>query len=248
MAYHVLIGSTGKVVYNRALSERTEHTKNKVVANASIAIVLTGDFTNGMPSEAQMKRLQIEIDNLNSMFNFEAILPHAHASPSGCAGNKLNAWLIERYGDHSYLLEEYKRRHAAPTELNPQPVNNPEPKTFLLSRYYTPVEGQDEYYRDSYEDDFKVNCLGNCFSPADGGKLLTDDDNYKVAACPKSYPLGTKLNIEGIGVVTCRDRGGKITESGSLVRLDIYVGVGMSGLSRVKNGPLPHHPRVEVVK
>ncbi|WP_342468194.1 3D domain-containing protein [Bacillus sp. FSL W8-0920] len=42
-------------------------------------------------------------------------------------------------------------------------------------------------------------------------------------ACPPSMAFGTRLNIEGIGVRVCEDRGGAITEG----HIDLYVaGVG----------------------
>ncbi|WP_197197250.1 3D domain-containing protein [Bacillus altitudinis] len=42
-------------------------------------------------------------------------------------------------------------------------------------------------------------------------------------ACPPSMSFGTRLYIEGIGVRTCEDRGGAITEG----HIDLYVaGVG----------------------
>ncbi|MCY7439414.1 3D domain-containing protein [Bacillus altitudinis] len=42
-------------------------------------------------------------------------------------------------------------------------------------------------------------------------------------ACPPSMAFGTRLNIEGIGVRTCEDRGGAITDG----HIDLYVaGVG----------------------
>ncbi|EDW22276.1 hypothetical protein FO510_05495 [Bacillus pumilus] len=42
-------------------------------------------------------------------------------------------------------------------------------------------------------------------------------------ACPPSLAFGTRLNIEGIGVRVCEDRGGAITEG----HIDLYVaGVG----------------------
>lgn len=40
----------------------------------------------------------------------------------------------------------------------------------------------------------------------------------RTAACPPSIPFGTKLEIEGMGVYVCEDRGADITEG----RLDIY--------------------------
>ncbi|MEH7736859.1 3D domain-containing protein [Bacillus pumilus] len=38
-------------------------------------------------------------------------------------------------------------------------------------------------------------------------------------ACPPSMAFGTQLNIEGIGIRTCEDRGGAITEG----HIDLYV-------------------------
>ncbi|MGE1096842.1 3D domain-containing protein [Bacillus altitudinis] len=38
-------------------------------------------------------------------------------------------------------------------------------------------------------------------------------------ACPPSMAFGTRVNIEGIGVRTCEDRGGAITEG----HIDLYV-------------------------
>jgi len=53
-------------------------------------------------------------------------------------------------------------------------------------------------------------------------------------ACPPSIAFGTRLNIEGIGVRTCEDRGGAITEG----HIDLYVaGVGEArnfGRQRIK--------------
>nr|MDF9458042.1 3D domain-containing protein [Bacillus pumilus] len=45
-------------------------------------------------------------------------------------------------------------------------------------------------------------------------------------ACPPSMAFGTRLNIEGIGVRTCEDRGGAITEG----HIDLYV----AGVSEAK--------------
>jgi 3D (Asp-Asp-Asp) domain-containing protein len=39
-------------------------------------------------------------------------------------------------------------------------------------------------------------------------------------ACPSSFPFGTRLNIENIGLRVCEDRGGLIVQN----RLDLYMG------------------------
>lgn len=81
---------------------------------------------------------------------------------------------------------------------------------YNLSRYYTVVPGQRRYYLGrTFEEDFKINCQGNCFITADGYHL-SQKDEYKVVACPPDIKLGTTLHIEGIGDTVCHDRGGSI--------------------------------------
>lgn len=41
----------------------------------------------------------------------------------------------------------------------------------------------------------------------------------RTLACPKAYPFGTKINIEGIGTLVCEDRGGAIKGN----HVDVYV-------------------------
>lgn len=98
-----------------------------------------------------------------------------------------------------------------------------------------------------YKADFEVNCLGNCLSPADGHGEMKQSMAYKIVACPKEYPFGTKFIIEGVGTTVCRDRGGMIKKEENTVRLDIWAGIGMDGLRKIENSPVPHHPKVTVV-
>lgn len=59
-------------------------------------------------------------------------------------------------------------------------------------------------------------------SPGDADYGITASGRHvqqgKTIACPKSIALGTRMEIEGLGVRTCDDRGADITEG----RLDIY--------------------------
>lgn len=81
---------------------------------------------------------------------------------------------------------------------------------YSLSRYYTVVPGQRRYYLGrTFEQDFKINCQGDCFKTANGYQL-SQKDEYKVVACPPDIKLGTTLHIEGIGDTVCHDRGGSI--------------------------------------
>lgn len=73
----------------------------------------------------------------------------------------------------------------------------------------------------SYEADFKINCHGDCRSTADG-YYLKPEDAFKVIACPDKWALGARFYIDGVGEVTCHDRGGAIERG----RLDLWVGIG----------------------
>ena len=100
-----------------------------------------------------------------------------------------------------------------------------------VSTYYTPVKGQVKYFNGSYDRDFYINCSGDCFVTANGHRLV-DADVMKAVACPPTMKLGTILFVEGLGVVTCHDRGGAIKGS----RLDLWVGWGDTGFNRIGNG------------
>ena len=96
-----------------------------------------------------------------------------------------------------------------------------------------------------YAEEFKVNCMGDCLSTASTYRL-SPKDAYEVVACPKEYPFGTKFIING-STFTCWDRGGAITESGDVVRLDIWSGISTDGLNRIRRTPVPENPEVTIV-
>ena len=100
-----------------------------------------------------------------------------------------------------------------------------------VSTYYTPVKGQDKYFNGSYDSDFYINCSGDCFVTA-SGYTLTEKDVKKIVACPSPFKFGTIFDIEGVGEVRCEDRGGAIKGK----RLDLWVGSGNSGYSRIGQG------------
>lgn len=287
ICYHYFIGTDGTTVNIRGLDERPYCTRDMKKNLSSIHVVLAGDTNINPPSSKQLASLKGILVNLNSVYNLKQIIGHKQAnSPTQCPGDHLSDWLKG-------------------ININPPEVHESAPeKKYVLSRYYTPVRDQPDYYRNyegrqlftkalehnviqyqngeflytgeiipvrlgndiqatkmlsgntalkqiiksetEYLAEFKVNCLGSCFSPADGGRLYTDDDAYKSVACPKKYPLGTQFIINGQRM-WCRDRGGAIIENGSIIRLDIYGGVGISGLNRIRNTPVPENPEVVVV-
>lgn len=105
----------------------------------------------------------------------------------------------------------------------------PYEKTFTITAYYSPIEGQERYIRGSLEADRKLN--GNGTHGASGAPVYPG-----MVAAPKTYAFGTKLKIPGIGTVSVQDRGGAIipanAEAQTFDRLDIWMGHGDEGLNR----------------
>ncbi len=207
---------------NRSLSERSAHTRSQRVNLSSIAIVLAGDFEKEYMTSEQLESVHALIKQLDSMYHFEKIIPHRDASPTACPGKNL-----------LFQLEMFWRGDNEETGA----------EVYSVSRYYSPVEGQLRYYGGkTYLEDVKMNCglqkdgsAGDCSTTANGYKLKAEDA-YKVAACPPEMPFGTKLNIDGIGTVTCVDRGSAIKNK----KIDVWAGYGEDGLRMIygRNGGL----------
>jgi 3D (Asp-Asp-Asp) domain-containing protein len=209
--YHFMIGKDGTIKQNRSLSERTGHTRNQRINLRSIAIVVNGDFSHERPTGKQLQSLKALITQLDEQFHFQKIMPHREASPTSCPGKNLEEALKDVWREAD-LGEPYQ-----------------------ISRYYSPVNGQLRYLHGSYLKDVEINCgLTKDGKPSDcthtaNGYLLKAEDAYKVAACPPEMPFGTKLEIDGIGVVTCVDRGGAIKQK----RIDVWAGYGEDGLRMI---------------
>ncbi len=105
----------------------------------------------------------------------------------------------------------------------------PEKRTFLVTGYYSPQEGQSFYLRGNVEDEKKLNGQG---IRGASGKGVHDG----MIAAPKTYAFGTKIKLEGLGIGTVEDRGGAIVVAGerghSYDRLDLWMGYGEEGLKR----------------
>lgn len=269
-AYHFTVGASGHVKQSRCLFERSQHTSNQEIKFDSIGIVLGGNFEHNELTRPMVKSMNDLIDMLQDEFNIQDIQGHCHSKGTACPGKNMRKYLIRHYdipaceGYESDLHEDHEE-HAhveQPRETDPLPdVTNPEmikatrwytdemrveklaSFDMKFSRYYTPVPGQSRYYRDTYEQDFYVNCQGNCFKTADGHTLSHDQAGY-VLACPPNFKHGTKVYIEDWGTATCHDRGGAIKGR----RLDLWSGVGDAGLNNVKNPAFPHgNRRVTIV-
>ena len=102
-------------------------------------------------------------------------------------------------------------------------------QTFIITAYYSPLLGQENYVTGSYEGDITLN--GNGTNGADGTPVFPG-----MIAAPKSYPFGMKLYIPGVGLTSIHDRGGAIVTTGvrgnAYDRLDVWMGHGDEGLRR----------------
>lgn len=101
---------------------------------------------------------------------------------------------------------------------------------YSISRYYSVMPDQRRYYLwRTYHQDKEMNCWGGSCLDTASGYHLTNKDEFKIVACPKSFEFGTILHIEGVGDVTCQDRGGSIKNK----RLDLWTGIGDKWLSNI---------------
>ncbi|MBT7484288.1 hypothetical protein HN680_05945 [Candidatus Peregrinibacteria bacterium] len=105
----------------------------------------------------------------------------------------------------------------------------PYTKTFTISAYYSPCEGQERYVTGTLAGDIRLN--GNGTNGADGTPVYPG-----MIAAPKTYPFGTKMSIPGIGITAVHDRGGAIVTAGkrnqNYDRLDVWMGYCDIGLTR----------------
>lgn len=148
--------------------------------------------------------------------------------------NQLIGWILEKHPDLEIKGHgDFQAKNCPGVNFDWDKISKGNRIKFSLSRYYTVTPNQKRYYNGrSYEEDFKINCAGDCNITANG-HVLTDADRGKSVACPKEYPLGTKIYLEGIGVVTCNDRGGVINGN----RLDMRCGIGDKALDNWSSCP-----------
>ncbi len=117
------------------------------------------------------------------------------------------------------------------TSFASETTNAPIQKTFIVTAYYSPVLGQNDYYRWSYEADVRLN--GNGTHGASGTPVFTG-----MIAAPKTYAFGTQIFFEWLGLWTVQDRGGAIVDAfvrgQAYDRIDLWVGYGDAGLNRAR--------------
>ena len=101
---------------------------------------------------------------------------------------------------------------------------------FKVTAYYSPLPGQDYYYRGNFNDEVILNGRGT------HGASWRAVFNGMLAA-PKNFSFGTKIYFPGRGIGQVEDRGGAIVEKGersdaTQTRIDIWAGKWEEGLQR----------------
>lgn len=102
----------------------------------------------------------------------------------------------------------------------------PREQQFVLTGYYSPLEGQCCYVKGGVKADRILNGEGH--TAADGTPVYPG-----LIAAPGTYAFGTVVELPGYGVFKVHDRGGAIQEwDNGKHRLDLWVGFGEEGLAR----------------
>ncbi len=162
-----------------------------------------------MPKE-QEKALRELVDNLLTLYPNAELTAHSLVDR-----NKGSCW------------------QALLRTLLSEPEKEPEWIEISLSRYYSVMPNQTEYYGwRTYEEDFAINCQWDCLTTSDWHQLKSSEAGL-VVACPKEYKLWTKFYVEWLWTVTCHDRWWKIVKQWSVIRLDIWSWLGMQWLNNI---------------
>ncbi len=120
------------------------------------------------------------------------------------------------------LLTVFVGSLFSPVYANQEPYE----QDFVVTAYYSPLPNQCCYFRGSYEEEIVFN--GQGLRGADGTGVYPG-----MLAGPPSYSFGTAIDLQGIGVGTIHDRGGRIIEwDNDVHRIDIWMGEGEAGLAR----------------
>lgn len=211
---HYIIGCNGDFVKVNEMDTIVGATLNEEANVNGIHIEIVGDFNQAEPNESQYKMLNQLIERILEKHPDMQIKWHGDFQNKNCPWanfdwNKVNGNVTSKYYEPPEYIE------------------------FSLSRYYSVQPNQRRYYNGrTYEEDFKVNCQWDCLYTANGHHL-TDNDMYKSVACPSEYPLWTKIYLEGIGEVTCNDRGWAIVGN----RIDMFCGIGDKALDNWSKCP-----------
>jgi 3D (Asp-Asp-Asp) domain-containing protein len=193
---HYIVGCSWDFVKVNDMERVVGATLNSEANLNGVHIEIVGDFNLWEPNDAQYEMVNQLIQWILEKHPWMEIKWHKDFQAKNCPWVNFDWSRIKTYKEPEYI-------------------------EFSLSRYYSVIPNQNRYYNGrSYEDDFKINCAWDCLVTANGHQL-TNNDKYKSVACPKEYPLGTKIWLDGVGEVVCNDRGSAIKTKNWEVRLDM---------------------------
>ena len=185
IAYHYIVHTDWTREKLRPLEQAAPATRNQKANWNGVHIWMVGNFQNRPPTDEQYKAVQYLVEELRNKYWHMPISWHRDRSPSADPGKYTD---IKRFEPNNIK-----------TWMNYLWVKQ-------LSRYYSVMTGQKRYYNNkTYEDDFKMNCHGDCLSTAMSYRLSNKDQN-KVVACDPNIWLWSRLYIEWVWRVQCVDR------------------------------------------
>lgn len=218
---HYIVGCNWDFVKVNDLERVVGATLNEEANLKWIHIEIVWDFNKNEPNDSQYRMVNQLIQWILEKYPDMEIKGHKDFQAKNCPWVKFD-WSRINTG---IIKEEVKK--DVKQDVKQDKI------TFRLSRYYSVIPNQTRYYNGrSYEEDFKINCAGDCLVTANWHQL-TDNDKYKSVACPKKYKLGTKINLEWVGIVVCNDRGWAINWN----RLDMFCGIGDDALDNWEKCP-----------
>lgn len=192
---HYIVGCSWDFVKVNDMERVVGATLNQEANQNGVNIEIVGDFNKWVPNDAQYEMVNQLIQWILEKHPWMEIKWHKDFQPKNCPWVNFD-WSRIKTGA---VKEDVEKKEVKKDKI-----------TFSLSRYYSVLPDQNRYYNNrSYEEDFKINCAGDCLVTANWHQLM-NDDKYKSVACPKEYPLGTKIYLDGVGVVVCNDRWGAI--------------------------------------
>ena len=233
MMYHRLVWTDWRVFWDKSYDEIWRGTKENNLG--SIHIALQWDFNKTEPTEEQYKEVEKLIEEIRKKYwNDIKILWHGELDleHTWCPWKKLDMERIigTKKEETIDLIDGSKKQ-----ETEPMLQKKDRLILFSLSRYYSPMQWQKKYYANrTYEADVTMNCWASaiwnngCLYPASWIEYTNENKNKSVA-CPKEYPIGTKIELVvgwGSIIVTCEDRWSAIIKN----RLDMYCWLGMWAL------------------
>lgn len=218
MMYHRLIWTRWRVYWNKDFNEIGRWSRNNNVW--TIHIALQWNFNEQKPTDRQYTVLSSIIWTLRLRYWDIPVYWHWQLEweATACPGRLFD---YDRIQNKILSIQSDEKKVEKTQQDRIIQWNTVE---FSLSRYYSVMKDQRRYYQNkTYDQDFKMNCSGDCLITA-SWKRLSDADKNNVVACPSHIPLWSKIQLDLRAwphVVTCVDRGSAIVWN----RLDMYCGV-----------------------